>query len=128
MLRGLVLWAILVAATFPLVTRIAVAASYERCILGYRIIKSPAYNQRLQRDGAACNGYENKYTDDPNDTIMSDPCYGGPPICREQLGLDATRTECGEVASSKLGTPDQIAEAERIFLELRENMICPYAQ
>jgi hypothetical protein len=128
-LRRLSLLVIIASATFPLVTEDTVAASYERCIQFYQNIQSSAYRERLKRDGAACKGYEKKYANDKGD-ITSDPCWGGPPTCKETRGIFDTRNECGEVASSKRGTPAQIRQADQIGAELIKNWnsICPMAQ
>ena len=126
--------AIIAAVTFPLATETAAAASYERCIQGYTNVQSPSYRQRLQQaateKAAKCPpGWEDKYSQSGgDDAMMSDPCYGDPTICAEPMGLVDTRTECGEVSSSKLGTPVQLQEAERIFRELQESEICHFAQ
>ena len=133
-LRRLNLTVFVAAVTFPLVAEVAVAASYERCIQGYRNVQSPAYSQRLQRDGAAwavkCpEGWDDKYRNDPDDTkMMADPCYGDPAICGEQLGAVPTYFECSGVAADKLGTPQQIQEADRIAKELSNITVCHYAQ
>jgi hypothetical protein len=123
---------LLAALALPLITQAANAASYEHCLLGYRMVKSPAYSKRLQQGAAAkaaaCpDGWEAKYGDDDG-AMMSDPCYGDPKVCAEPMGLVDTRTECGEVSSSKLGTAAQIKEAARIFQELQQSTICHYAQ
>jgi hypothetical protein len=128
-LRRLSLSVIIASATFPLVTKDAVAASFERCIQDYKNIQSASYRERLQRDTAACKGYGKKYDNDKGD-ITQDPCWGGSPTCKEPKGIFDTRNECGEVASSKLGTPTQIREADRIGSELIKNWnrICPMVQ
>jgi hypothetical protein len=131
-LSGLSCSAIIAALTLPLITDAAVAASYERCILGYRMVKTPAYSQRLHQGAAAkaaaCpEGWDSKYGDDDG-AMMADPCYGDPKVCAEPMGLVETRTECGEVSASKLGTAEQVQEAERIFRELQQSAICHFAQ
>jgi|ERR1700730_816341 hypothetical protein len=129
-LQSVSLSVIVTAAAIPLVSGTAVAASYERCIQGYKNVQSASYRERLKRDAAACKGYQKKYAEDKGDAIISDPCFGGGPVCKEKLGVFDTKTECGEVTSSKLGTPAQIKEAERVSLELLKNWnkVCPMAQ
>jgi hypothetical protein len=124
--------AIFAAMTFSLATELAVAASYERCIKDYRNVQSAAYSQRLQQGAAAkqaaCpEGWETKYGDDDG-AMMADPCYGDPAVCAEPMGLVETRTECGEVSASKLGTEEQVQEAEGIYRELQQSDICHFAQ
>jgi hypothetical protein len=123
---------IVAALTLPLITQAANTASYEHCLVSYRMVKSPAYTKRLQQGAAAkaaaCpDGWETKYGDDDG-AMMADPCYGDPKVCAEPMGLVDTRTECGEVSASKLGNANQIQEAARIFRELQQSTICHYAQ
>jgi hypothetical protein len=126
------LLAIIAAMPFSLTSEVAAAASYERCIEDYRNVQSTAYNQRLQQGAAAkaaaCpEGWETKYGDDDG-AMMADPCYGDPAVCAEPMGLVETRTECGEVSASKLGTEEQVQEAEGIYRELQQSDICHFAQ
>ena len=123
---------VVAASVLPFIAQAANSASYEHCLLSYRMVKSPAYTKRLQQGAAAkaaaCpDGWETKYGDDDG-AMMADPCYGDPKVCSEPMGLADTRTECGEVSASKLGTAAQIQEAARIFRELQQSTICHYAQ
>jgi hypothetical protein len=139
-LRRLSLLVLGASIALPLVAGSLGAATYERCVQGYRNTQSAAYRERLRKAAAECVGWEEKLRRDPryrgNDRALEDamyrhPCLGGPPVCRERLGINETRDECGEVSSRKLGTSAQAREANRIHDELmapRITELCTFAQ
>jgi hypothetical protein len=132
----LTVWAIAALLGFLPVGNLAVSASFETCVAGYNNVKSAAYERRFHNDAAAwavkCpENWADKYRDIADDgAMMSDPCYGDPPICSETLGITPTYFECSGIAADKLGTPEQIEEADKIASELQETRgnVCHFAQ
>jgi hypothetical protein len=135
-LAGLGVSVIVAAVTLPPLCTVAMAASFDACIAGYDNVRTKSYEERFQQDAAAwalkCPpDWADKYRNESDDSgMMSDPCYGDPPICGETLGITPTYFECSGVAADKLGTPEQIAEADRIAKELQETkgQVCHFAQ
>lgn len=124
----------------PLTANCVAAATYERCVKGYRNTQSASYRERLQKQVSDCVGWDEKLRRDPRFQSLDDdaqelefesnPCYG-PSVCAEELGINDTRAECGEVSAEKHGTPAQVREAKRIYDELMSPSIisiCTAAQ
>jgi hypothetical protein len=94
-LQSVSLSVIVTAAAITLVSGTAVAASYERCIQGYKNVQSASYRERLKRDAAACKGYQKKYAEDKGDASFQILALEEGPFARKNLEFLTPRLSAG---------------------------------